>query len=1097
MANEEHLVFPGRFLDIFDRRPALPAVDRVWYREDKIAQASEANEAGSIEESKRTRVGNLVAKDGDRVEGASALVDIEEETVTLAGGKLYIRGDVRPVEAAVLTDVPMTGDVRIGVRAVIGTIDHEDNPLLLGLYDAGEVATAFGEPGAIRQTLTLTWAWEGDGGAGEFFTVYLMRNGTIIDQTPPPNLSGIAQMLAAQDFGAHHNYIVTGCVVTALGLSDGYQVFAIGAGEANIRGFKRTRFVDSHYSEYEQPDLGDVDLEPAIFADGGSGTYVIAVRHGPIASVNAAIVTKQVTETIVKGSSGGTDALTNNGVTAILSVVKGPTTYATPADYVQAGDAVSWAPGGIEPSPGESYQVTYRYLDEVTPDAVTATSITVSGGVTNQPAFVSYTFKLPRKDRLCFDKDGNVVYLKGISSAEQAQPPQVPLDLLALAEVHNDWFGKPTIKNNGTYSIPFDDLWRMYNKLVDLLDLMGIERLKADANAQDPAAKHAIFADPLVDDRFRDGGEAQTGAVFNGSLQIAIDPTFHLIGLPGAQFLSFTEEFAILQEFVTGCMKINPYQAFAPLPAKLTISPQMDYWTDSSEVWLSDQTYTFSSGNTSRAPETDTLVTSQTQAAMFLRQIPINFTIEGFGPGETLVLLEFAGVNVTPAGPLTANGSGVINGTFTIPAGIASGVKAVRAAGGSGALCTAVFSGEGVIETITKQNVITSYYQEPQVRRIPTPRPRVHQPPVGEPDPEVIEFPVEQTNEDPWRRAAGGDGGGGDPLAQSFSFTEGRHITGIDVRFCNIGNRNEPAICEIVTMDNGFPTTTIVSQTEIDMHPVVLNTWTRFDFAVPVYIPPGVQFAFVFKTNDPDHSLSIASRGTFDPVQQKWVAAQPYTIGVLFSSSNAVSWTAHQDSDLAMRVRVAKFNPTTRTIPLGTFSGTDVSDLMMRCAAFLPEAGARVLFEITCEGESPVMVQPDQTWERTSYFTGNVTIKAILIGTEHISPILQPSIMALFGKMRASGTYVSRAFEFGTNVRVDAMMKTKIPIGATITVEKDAANDAWSSLPLTVSEVMGDGWIDQTFHVNSYTAVQGRLRITLTGTPAARPSVSFLRAFTM
>jgi hypothetical protein len=52
-------------------------------------------------------------------------------------------------------------------------------------------------------------------------------------------------------------------------------------------------------------------------------------------------------------------------------------------------------------------------------------------------------------------------------------------------------------------------------------------------------------------------------------------------------------------------------------------------------------------------------------------------------------------------------------------------------------------------------------------------------------------------------------------------------------------------------------------------------------------------------------------------------------------------------------------------------------------------------------------------------------------------------------------------------------------------------------MPLSLSVVEDDGFIEQTYDKASFTAVNGRLRLTLTGTPAARPTVADLRAFSI
>lgn len=1058
MALDDYRPF-GAFPDIYDRSRALPRRDRVYIREGKFAQGSEINEAFSIEERKRTNIGNLVAHDGDRVRGCD--IQVDGATVTLSAGDIYLRGDVRSVSAAILNGVAQGGDVVIGVRVLSTPVTHEDDPTLLGLQEG---TASFGEDGAIREVLSLSWGWDGDGENGDLYRVYQLRDGQVVDQTAPPNLSGFSQAIAVYDYDAHENYIARGCRVTPLGLSAGKQWFSIEEGTANILGYKRTRNTATRYGETEAPDLLTISSEPHTFVDGGSGTAVIALNRTPINSVAKVIITKEATETVVRGAvANTTDLLSHPSVTQILNVEQGATTYVVTTDYIRTGDRVDWAPGGAEPAGGSSYDVTYQYLEEAPLDAVTATTITVSGGVEDSAVFVNYSYKLPRFDRICLDREGLIVYLKGVAAIEQPQAPATPATLLSLCVVENDWFGTPVVINDGTRAISFEQQWRYFNRLVDTLDLIALDRLQLDISSREPVAKKGVFVDPFNSDRYRDAGEVQNGAVFNGSLQIPITPTFEELSLSGAQYLNFTEEVVIAQEAVTGCTKINPYQAFAPLPAKMSLIPAQDFWTETQENWLSPATQVFGQGNRSRVINTEVVTSTRSATAYFLRQIEVAFEIDGFGVGETLTSLTFDHLDVTPAGPLAGDANGQISGTFIIPANVASGTKMVAASGGGGSTAQSQFTGQGRVELTTSQLVTT----------------------------------VQRFQEAPPRSGGGGEGGRTDPVAQSFQFTEGRHVSSIEVKFCALGDLDEPVICELVAMDNGYPTTDVIAQTETDMHAALLGTWHKFNFDPPVFIPEGQETAFVLKTNDPDHSVSFAARGGFDAARQEFIGAQPYTIGVRFSSSNASTWSAHQDEDLTFRINGAKFLPVTKTVSLGTLTAVSMSDFIAEAQVFLPTGDTRLLFEVEPEGEQPVRVEPGQVWERQSFFSGHVALRAILTGTDKVSPIMGRDVLAIKGSMQASGTYISRAFDFGTAIRLDAVMKTKLPIGSTLAVENDAANDVWQTLPQVSAEALADGTLERTFSDADYTAVQGRIRLTLTGTPAARPSVTDFRAFTI
>lgn len=1048
MAYEHFSGLPGAW----DRAPDNPSWSSVVLREDRLAQASEVNELQTIAERRTRRVGNMVARDGDRTEGADIAVIRDASpattgTIHLTAGDVYVQGDVRPVPAKDIPGVELAGDVIVGVRLITTIITENDDTSLLGLEPGTE---AEGEAGAARVSQTVEWAIQGDGGAGDFFGIYLVRDGDVIDQSPPPALSGVTQAIASYDRDANGSYIVAGCRVTALGKNGAHQVFSIEEGVANIYGFKRTRYSATRFPVTEEWETSQIDAEPHTFADGGSGWVVLTLNRGPIDTINSVIITKQVTETVVRGTPNNTsDPLGHSGVTEIISVKQGGTTYAQGGDYQLSGDSVDWSPGGAEPAGGSSYDVTYRYLEAVTPDEVTATTVKVSGGVTGTTVLVGYAWKLPRIDLICLNEFGEPVYLKGIPSRDRPVPPIAPMTLLKLAEVTNNWTGKPGVINNGVRSYPYTEIDRMYNRLFDALALISEERLRRDIDSREPVAKRGVFVDPFENDRYRDAGELQSAAVFNGSCQLAIDPTFVRPALAAPVTLDWTEEVIISQELFTSCVKINPYMNFSPLPASLVLDPPVDFWTVNETQWTSPQTQVFGQGSQTRTTVRDVLADQREEQAEFLRQITVNFEIEGFGPGEILASLTFDGIDVTPAGPPVADGDGGITGSFVIPANVTAGQKLAVANGMGGSYAEAVFVGEGTVNIRVMQRVTTVQRSQP---------------------PAV------------------------DPLAQTFAVPEPRHVAGVDIRFCAVGNPANACLLELVTVENGIPTTEVITSKVIPMTTVQPGDWASVRFDMPVFLPSDRQFAFVVKTDDADHSLSVGQVGDFDADNQEWVSAQPYTVGVLLSSSNAITWTPHQNADLTFRLVAAKFAPITKTVDLGTHNIANVSDLLIRAAVELPTADADLRFEIERPSGEIIRLNPDQVFEFTSYVTEAVKFRAILTGTEKISPTLYPGVMLVLGEIRTTGTYVSRAFRMGTGIRLAALVNTKLPQGSTLTVEVDAADDNWQPLALDTSTPLNDGWIERQFEVNSYTAQEGRVRLTLTGGPSARPSLYDLRA---
>lgn len=1053
MANEHVSGLPNAF----DRAATRPEWQGVIFSEERFVEGAELNEAQTIARGRQERVARLIASDGNRVEGAAAVVQGDLGNVILTAGKLYVAGDVLPVAQAVLSDVLMVGRIEIGVRLIKTWLTSEDDVSLLGIAPG---TLSEGEPGAGREVMTIAWAVSDDEGDGQFVPVYVLQDGTILDQTPPPALDGINQSIAIYDRDAHGHYIVSGCRVTALGASGGNQVFSIEEGVANINGFKRSRFAALRHTEPEDWDVETVAGEARTWP-AGVGPQVFVANRSPIDGVNSVLVTKQITESVMRGLvAAGSDALSNNSVTEIVSVVQGGTTYDVTTSWVRSGDQVDWAPAGPEPATSSSYDVTYRYLDLVVPDAVTATEITLSGGVEGTTVILSYDWKLPRIDLLCLNAAGETVYVKGVSARANPFPALAPGDVLPLAEISNGWVGKPAVENNGVRAISFAQQWRVHRRVQAHERLIELERIKSAIDAREPVAKLGLFVDPFVSDFYRDEGETQTASVGGGVLELAITPTFFQSTLLSPVTLDFTEEVIIEQERSTSCMKINPYQNFEPLPAGMTLTPAADFWSVQQTVWASPVTLEFNRGTrrdngplvvSGEAVET---VSETEQQAEFLRQIAVNFVLTGMGAGEILDILTFDGVDVKPVGVIYADGSGVIDDDFVIPTNITAGTKQVYAEGAGGSKATSFFVGQGTIDIDVMRRVTT----------------------------------IERWRQEEATRATI------DPLAQTFTPPEARMLVGFDVKLCALGDLNNNLFVQQVSVENGIPTSEVVAETLVSMLGAVAG-WKSARFTLPVTTLPDRESAVIVGTDDADHSLSLARLAEFDVEAQSFIGAQPYTTGVLLSSSNKLTWTPHQNEDLTFRAVAASFGPLSKTVPLGSFELVNASDLQVRATVELPSAGCRVVFEIVRADFSVLRLLPGQVLQLAEYITETVQLRAVLTGTQKLSPILYAPVWLIAGEIATAGTYVTRAFTLGAAVDLTAYFKAALPAGSTATVEYDKADDNWLALTLDSTEALSDpAWVERKHAVAGITGSLGRIRITLAGGPAARPRLGDLGA---
>jgi len=1061
----------------YDRAADKPEQQSVvFYGERPFIQGAELVELQTIIRGRHDRLGRLVAREGNRIARADAIVDIETGTITLASGSIYVSGDVFPVAEAVLEDVPMTGRVEIGVRLVRSYLTHEDDPSLVGLVPG---SLAEGEPGAAREIARISWALEGDDGEGTFYSVYTLLDGTILDQTGPSILEPALQAIAAYD-RPNGNYIVSGCRVTAISSGGGNQIFSIEQGEANINGYKRTRLAALRHTQPIAWEELAIPGETKTY--GGGASYTYTVDQAPIGVINSILLTKEKTVTLTRGAiANGADALPDNSVISVSSVVQGGTTYVAATSYNLVGNNIDWAPAGAEPAAGSTYNVTYRYRAAVSPTASTDTTITVSGGVAGGDIITAYTQKLPRIDRLCLGQDGSPIYIKGLPARTNPMAPGVPSEILPLCQIFNDWMSLPVVTNDGVRSLPYSEMWRYFNRVIDYERLFQLERLRNNIDFREPVAKKGIFVDPFLDDSYRDAGVVQTGAIGNGMLQLAITPTFFTGTLTAPVMLDWVEEVLVTQELKTGCELINPYQNFTPLPGTLRLTPAADFWTEDRTDWLSAQTIEFNRGTRfdggplQTTNTEDQLVDHRVEQLEFLRQIPVAFSISGFGPGEILQTLTFDGINVKPAGTQTANGQGQITGTFNIPLNVTAGTKIVAAKGVGGTEANAMFAGQGTIEIDTMRRVTTvQNWTAPQ----------------------LVEWVRDRGNPGWENNNSSSDGVGGstDPQAQMFAVPEMRQVVGVDFHICRVGNQGNHLLVDQVSINNGYPTTNIAAEVVVPMTGAVVG-WKSARYNLPLTTPADRAHAFVIKTDDAEHSVSFAKVGGFDETLQKFVTSHPYVTGPRFSSVNAQTWTAHQDEALAFRIVAAKYPVTTKTVPLGSFALIQASDLQVRAAVELPGPGCSVVFEIVRTNGTIYRLLPFQVLQLTEFITETVQLRAILTGTEKLSPVLFAPVQLVAGKIGTTLTYVTRAFTLGNAVRLSSYLKAFLPGGATAAMDYSKDGGPWTTLPFVSADALAFPlWTERKHEVTGQTGTTVRLRITATGGPAARLIIGDLGA---
>ncbi len=395
---------------------------------------------------------------------------------------------------------------------------------------------------------------------------------------------------------------------------------------------------------------------------------------------------------------------------------------------------------------------------------------------------------------------------------------------------------------------------------------------------------------------------------------------------------------------------------------------------------------------------------------------------------------------------LTANSSGQINGRFTVPAGVVAGAKLVEFNGSGGSRGTATYTGSNVLVQRTLQQVFQRWWV----------------------------WPV-------------------DPLAQTFTLDRTRQVSGVDLWFTARGNT--PVLVQIRATENGFPTRLVLAEAQLTPAQLQLGgAFTRVTFPNLPTLTAGVEYALVVLCDDAVTALSVAQLGKWDTSAGRWVTSQPYQVGVLLSSSNASTWTAHQDMDMAFRLLSPSVSATSRTISLGTTNATNASDLMVLAQTEIPSADCRVDFRLTLTAASnrQITVAAGQVVSLTERYTGPVALDAILVGSATATPVLHPDVQLAIGSVQETANYISREFPANGGTRALVVLDAVTPGSSALTVEIHNGS-SWTAVPFVSGTPVEDAWVERTYELTGFSGATARVRLTLTGNAAARPSVRRLR----
>lgn len=443
-------------------------------------------------------------------------------------------------------------------------------------------------------------------------------------------------------------------------------------------------------------------------------------------------------------------------------------------------------------------------------------------------------------------------------------------------------------------------------ELTTSADILSAEMV-IDANSSDRYAKFNFFKPYGTDNN--DTGMGDSLSTYIGNI----------ISAP------YKEVKALEQPYATGIIKVNPYASYGPM-CKVILNPNTDNWSDSKTIKINNtienKTYTtdtkvYSHGYWSRsathnlrarnfmrtetkttttltgsdtAYNTDVSVATTTYEYMRTekngQKIEVTVTGQAFLANMKNIYALFndkpislhsqsiAGANKTVDGvsvsTVTADSKGNFTAKFYIPSNTPCGTASVKFVGDLGYKGESSYTANGTLltTTVTNNKVVTDHYK--------------------------VLTEVDNLYSS-------------DPVAESFILDSvyDRNLIGADLYFAT-KSKDRDAIVQVRNIVNGYPGETVYAEVTVPTEkiniPNDLNVpvATHITFNQPVYCYAGKYYCIVVLSDSNDYNLYCANMGETILNSKTVITSNPYATGVMFSSSNASTWTAHQTSDLKL-----------------------------------------------------------------------------------------------------------------------------------------------------------------------------------------------------
>lgn len=1092
----------------------------------RVAQAREITQLQSVMQEIMKSIGDSILSNGDVVEGCQVIVASDKKSVTVTSGKVYMEGIVTPVQTTSVP-ITGEGVETIGVKIREIIITEDDDPTLKDPaqgYDnygqAGcnrlrrELIVVANDPDAsiIAQIVDGALSVETYAPTYDTLTQTLARR--TYDESGSYLVNGLKVHVESKT-PTHYNVVVEAGKAYVLG----YELKIPTARRIETpRSTSTTTIEASNYVYHKGTNRYQIDSNPYVQEIRGVRCRVDTIEQQVLSTnVDSVLLSQTDVVTINKvyqgsiqftigaTSTDGDCYLSRNGSRYYVKWNGGNApnpgqSYTVEYEYNRDLDGAKDYELQVEDA--GSYLVFKEGAD--TPLEGTNFSIT-------------YDQYLARRDIVYMDQNGDIAVLQGAPDEVGFEvTPSAPVNTLPLAQIFNPPNGSPEsqysslnihVFNIGLTRFTMNDIQTIVDRVKKTEYNQAVASLNDDARSRSTInAKKGLLTDPLVD-------FSRIDLYYNKDYEgNAIDPNKPLytmaidldkgIGylpvnvysyIPEVQNYNSTklykrlvtldstgEKVTLEQANATSSFQINPYSVFPQLPEVL-VTPAVDSWVEDTVVQVpvslsnstivntttsvlyktarkstsgrdrvettTSSTYKdVATGTTTSTSVTDSIISEE--AITYMRQRELTVEGKNYPPGVDNIRCTFDGVNValtpaggtakgTEAGTVKADDNGYVKATFTIPKNVRTGIREVKMwtdveVAGYQTTGYTLFQSSGMSRTI--QQTITTLTTVLLQREVTT---------------TVLTTTYV------------------DPVGQTFVLDKLSILKGIDIFFESKPTTNDSVIVEIRGVTNGTIDGTIFAHTQLNASQVHVSNdgtvATRFNFDDPVVLEANTEYAFVVRSLSDKYRIWVSEIGGTDVKTGEIILKNSYMTGVMMSSSNNSTWTAHQTMDVKFRLiediyeqsGSIVFNP----IPADQLTRLDLT----ADSAVLNNTAIKWYYSIN-GGASYHSITPYSLRE-----LGDVAEEVLLRADfsrstdENITPLLAMDTLLLIGSSyRLEGKYI------GVNVvgidsykNVSVILDVLTPAGTSIDIGFSTDNGE-TIIPLTndqtQTKILDSGW---------------------------------------